>query len=171
MSHQYKRVMGILASGTPDQWSQLAFEIPSFPQGSDDFVNRRWIINAVGSGCSEAVKWMLGEHLDLNFRDDEGYTTLHVALERDPPERYEMLEILLNAGASVNLKGINDWTPAHMAAARDDVKALRILIRFGADLSIRTNIDEHATPLEEARNLGKRNAAKFLEDYSNGSND
>jgi ankyrin repeat protein len=77
----------------------------------------------------------------------------------------------LNAGASVNLKGINDWTPAHMAAARDDVKALRIFIRFGADLSIRTNIDEHATPLEEARNLGKRNAAKFLEDYSNGSND
>ena len=50
-----------------------------------------------------------------------------------------------------------------MAAARDDVEALRILVRYGADLSIRTDIDDYATPLEEARNLGKVNAATYLE--------
>jgi hypothetical protein len=50
-----------------------------------------------------------------------------------------------------------------MAAARDDVEALRILVRHGADLSIRTEIDDCTTPLEEARHLGKMNAAKYLE--------
>ena len=62
----------------------------------------------------------------------------------------------------VNLKGVNDWTPAHMAAARDDVDALRVLVAHGADLSIRTEIDDYATPLEEARNLGKLNALRYL---------
>jgi ankyrin repeat protein len=63
----------------------------------------------------------------------------------------------------VNRKGINDWTPAHMAAARDDVEALRLLVRYGADLTIRTDIDDYSTPLEEARSMGKLNAASYLE--------
>ena len=50
-----------------------------------------------------------------------------------------------------------------LAAARDDVEALRILVRHGADLSIRTDIDNYATPLEEARHLGKLKAVEFLE--------
>ena len=50
-----------------------------------------------------------------------------------------------------------------MAAARDDVDALRLLVAYGADLSIRTEIDNYATPLEEARVLGKRNAVAYLE--------
>lgn len=44
----------------------------------------------------------------------------------------------------------------------DDVEALKILVRHGADLSIRTDIDDYATPLEEARNLGKVRAAEYL---------
>ncbi len=76
-------------------------------------------------------------------------------------DRYELLELLLRAGAPVNLKGINEWTPAHLAAARDDVEALRLLVAHGADLSIRTDIDDFATPLEEARTLGCRKAVAF----------
>ena len=79
------------------------------------------------------------------------------------------MELLLRFGADVNLKGINDWTPAHMAAARNDVKALKILVKYGADLNIQTNIDDYATPLEEARILNNlsfncSDAIKFLED-------
>jgi len=36
-------------------------------------------------------------------------------------------------------------------------------VRYGADLTIRTEIDDYATPLEEARNLGKLEAVKYLE--------
>jgi ankyrin repeat protein len=74
-----------------------------------------------------------------------------------------VLERLLRAGAPVNLKGLNDWTPAHMAAARDDVEVLRLLVAHGADLTIRTTIDDYATPLEEVRTLGQHRAAAFLE--------
>ena len=74
-----------------------------------------------------------------------------------------MLELLLTAGAAINLKGVNDWTPAHMGASLDGVEALRILVRHGADLAIRTDIDDYATPPEEARNLGTLKAAQYLE--------
>lgn len=50
-----------------------------------------------------------------------------------------------------------------MAAARDDVDALRLLVAHGAGLSIRTEIDDYATPLEEARSLGKLDALSYLE--------
>ena len=162
-SQTYQRVMTALASGEPAQWEAIAAELPGFPDGVDDFIHRRWIVNALGSGSAASVEWMLKKGVDLDFRDEEGYTPLHAVIERRAPDRHELLDLLLRAGAPVNRKGINDWTPAHMAAARDDVEALRILVGYGADLSIRTAIDEYATPLEEARHLGKDNAARYLE--------
>ncbi len=156
-------MMTSLTSGGPDQWDALAEEVAGFPDGVDDFVHSRWIVNAVGTASKRSIQWMLEKGVELDFCDDAGYTPVHIALEREGPDRYEVLEALLQAGAPINLKGINDWTPAHMAAAQDDVRALRILVRCGADLSIRTDIDEYATPLEEARNLRKLNAVRYLE--------
>jgi len=163
MSQTYTRVMALLASGSSADWERLSFEIPGFPEGVDDLVSRRWIINAVGTGSRQSIEWMISKNVRLDFRDEEGYTPLHVAIERRAPDRHEILELLLRAGAPVNLKGVNDWTPAHMAAARNDVDALKLLVRYGADLSIRTDIDDYATPLEEARSLGKHSAARYLE--------
>jgi ankyrin repeat protein len=162
MSEPYLHALALLASGTPAQWDELADRVPGFPHGVDDVVRSRWIINAIGGGSKACVEWMLERKVDLDFRESDGYTPLHAALERDPPDRHALLELLLRAGAPVNRKGLNDWTPAHMAAAMDDVESLKILVRHGADLSIGTDIDDYATPLEEARNLGKLRAAEYL---------
>jgi ankyrin repeat protein len=159
---EYQRAVAVLASGTREQLEALRSEIETFPHGVDSLIGRRWIMTAIGSGSGTAVEWMLERGVELKFCEADGYTPLHLALERTRGDKLKVLERLLAAGASVNLKGINDWTPAHMAAASDDVEALRILVRHGADLSIRTTIDDYATPLEEAQNLGKLNAAKYL---------
>lgn len=160
---EYRDILEVLKSGDVDAWENLAQKLQDFPEGVDDLVHRRWIINAIDRGSLACVSWMIKRGVDLSFRDEEGYTPLHAAIESSNEDKYELLRLLLSAGAPVNLKGINDWTPAHMAAARDDVKALRLLVQFGADLSIRTEIDEYATPLEEAQSLGKSNAAAYLE--------
>ena len=159
----YVYVLETLKTGTREQFEELEQLIHGFPDGVDPFIGRRWIINAIDVGSTSAIEWMLSRGVDLAFRDEEGYTPLHAAIESRAPDREQRLELLLAAGASVDLKGINDWTPAHMAAARDDVDALRLLVRFGADLSIRTEIDDYATPLEEARNLRCPNAVAYLE--------
>ena len=159
----YERVAHVLKSGNDDDLDALRDELEGFPHGVDAFLGRRWITHAIHLGSQAAIRWMLSHGVDLAFRDEEGYTPLHSAMERRDVDRHEVIELLLRAGAAVNLKGVNDWTPAHMAAARDDVEALKLLVRHGADLTIRTDIDDYATPLEEARLLGKREAARYLE--------
>jgi ankyrin repeat protein len=160
---RYTRAISLLESAGAEEMRVLEREFEGFPEGVDPYLGNRWITNAIDVGAAESVRWILDHGVDLSFRDDCGYTPLHSALERERDDRLELLEGLLRAGAPVDLKGINDWTPAHMAAARDDVDALRLLVAYGADLSIRTEIDDRATPLEEARTLGKRNAVGYLE--------
>lgn len=163
MSDDYLRMLEVLKSGSVADLEAEALRDPQFPAGADSYAGRRWIINAIDCGSPQCIKWMLQKGVDLDFRDEQGYTSLHSALERSADDRAEVLKLLLQAGAPINRKGINDWTPAHMAAARDDVDALRTLVEHGADLSIRTEIDDCATPLEEARNLRKMNAVRFLD--------
>ena len=167
--NDYNYCIEVLRSGSVEDLEELASLEQDFPQGKDRLVMRRWITNAIDCGSKEAIEWILKKKVDLIFRDDEGYTVLHSAIERNEDDKYEIMELLLKFGADVNLKGINDWTPAHMAAARNDVEALKILVRYGADLNIRTDIDDYTTPLEEARILNSlkfncSDAIEFLED-------
>lgn len=159
----YEFVLAILRSGDRAELEELRELLDGFPEGVDSFIGRRWLLNALDVGARSSIEWILAQHVDLAFCDEEGYTPLLYVIDSSRADRYELLALLLRAGAPVNRKGINDWTPAHLAAARDDVAALRILVAHGADLSIRTNIDDYATPLEEARILGRLKAVAYLE--------
>lgn len=162
----YAYIINILATGSDEQFDELTALIGEFPRGADKYLGRPWIRNAIDCGSLAAIEWMLKYRVDLSFRDDEGYTVLHAALARKRPDRYSVLALLLDNGAPVNAHGINDWTPAHMAAVREDIEALRLLIKHGADLSIRTRIDDYETPLEEARSLGRMVSVRFLEELN-----
>ncbi|MGK7917535.1 MAG: ankyrin repeat domain-containing protein [Prochloraceae cyanobacterium] len=155
--------MEILVSGNIEQLEELAVIFDDFPNGKDNFISRHWITNAIDCASLETIKWMLAKGVSLDFRDNEGYTPLLSAIERDRPQRYQIMKLLFDYRVPLNKQGINDWTPLHLAAARDDVEACKLLIEQGASTSIRTRIDDYATPLEEARMLGCKNAAKYLE--------
>ena len=159
----FELVLGIMKSGDVTKLEELAALDESFPDGVDSFLGRRWIITAIDVVAPlRTIDWMLSRGVDLTFRDGEGYTPLLAAIESRRPNRIELLGRLLAAGAPVNKKGINDWTPAHMAAARDDVEVLKVLVAAGADLTIRTDIDQCATPLEEAKSLRNAKAVAYL---------
>lgn len=150
----YDDIMKPLMAGDVAALEEIASIVDDFPFGKDDFISRHWITNAIDCGTKEVVEWMLAKGVPVVFRDDEGFTVLHSAIDREKPDRIEIIRMLLKAGADINAHGINDWTPAHYAAVRNDVEALRVLVESGADLSVRTRIDEYATPLEEAEILG-----------------
>jgi ankyrin repeat protein len=158
----FELVMDIMKSGDVARLTELTAIESTFPDGVDSFIGRRWIINAIDGAPLTTIEWMLGTGVDLSFRDDEGYTPLLATIESGRTDRVELLQRLIAAGAPINKKGINDWTPAHMAAARDDVDTLKVLVAAGADLSIRTDIDDCATPLEEAKNLKMAKALEYL---------
>ena len=159
---QYDKIMDVLADGSLEQLEHLSEKIEDFPHGMDHFVFRYWITNAIDCGSKLSVEWMLSKGVNLDFTDDEGLTALSSAIDRENSDKYEILELLLKHGVPINRKGFNDWTPLHQAAARNDVEALKLLVKYGANLTIRTDIDSYATPLEEAVELGCQKAIDYL---------
>ena len=148
----YGDIMDSIMAGDIDALKEFALLVDDFPTGKDDFIGRYWLTNGIDCGTCEVVSWMLENGSQIVFRDDEGYTPLHSAIEA---EKHDVVKLLIDSGAAIDGRGTNDWTPAHHAAAYNDVKSLKLLKNAGADFTIRTRIDEYATPLEEAEILGR----------------
>lgn len=123
---------------------------------------------AVGR-CSPAfLRELIAAGADVNYDCLDGFPSLLSALTSPRDDRHETLRLLLEAGADITQRGINDYTPLHMAASRDDTAAIALLLTHGADPHARTRIDDLATPLEEAWMLGNHAAVAALEAAENG---
>lgn len=161
---EYDDIMKPLMAGDLAALEEIASIVDDFPKGKDDFISRHWITHAIDCGTKEVVAWMLSKKVSVVFQDNEGFSVLHSAIDRAKPDRIQIIRMLLKAGADINAHGINDWTPAHYAAVRNDVEILKLLKECGADFTIRTRIDDYATPLEEAEILGNSTeAVAFLQ--------
>jgi hypothetical protein len=107
---------------------------------------------------------------DPNAPVDDGFHPLIAALScaRDVPgatrrtDVDDILRLLLSFGADPNLRGINDYTPLHMAVAERNSLAVQILLDGGGDPELRTRIDECETPLEMAQAAGLADIAATL---------
>lgn len=115
------------------------------------------------------IRALLEAGADPNYDDYAGFPSLLAALSgREGPDRYDVLDMLLDFGADVAQRGHNDYTPLHMAAVQEDLRAMELLLAHGADLEARTRIDDYATPLEEAVYLRRPRAVAFLKQAAEG---
>jgi ankyrin repeat protein len=111
------------------------------------------------------IRTLLERGADPNYVDHAGFPSLIAALTclRSAPgsparlDAYEILELLLAAGADPNQRGLNDYTPLHWAAGDGDERGVRLLLAYGADVTARTRIDDCETPRDVA--VGARHAA------------
>ena len=160
----FARMNDRLRHGSVSDWEAMSQADTSFPNGADGVIGRRWILNAIDVGSPACVKWMLARGVELEFRDAEGRNVLDAIIERtgDLEEKYEILAALIEAGADLDAFGFNGWAPLHLAAARNDLTALRMLLDAGAHRHLRTQIDDRATPLEVALDHGHEEAARML---------
>lgn len=74
----------------------------------------------------------------------------------------EIIRLLLSFGTDPNQRGLNDYTPLHMAVAERNPLAAQLVLDGGADPELRTRIDERETPLEMSERAGLTDMAALL---------
>jgi len=128
------------------------------------------LVNAIYHSPLAFIRTLLEMGADPNAPVDDGFPPLIAALScaRDVPganrrtDVDDILRLLLRFGADPNQRGINDYTPLHMAIAARDALAVQILLVGGADSELRTRIDECETPIEMATAAGLMAIAAIL---------
>jgi ankyrin repeat protein len=134
--------------------------IPAFPQDEKnneeaapaEMYPPRAIINAAYKGDVEMVKKILATRPDPDIRDDFGGTALHDAIFQDNPE---VIRLLLDYGFDINATvSSNGYTPLHYCVWAGNLPALRLLLAYRADQTIKAK--DGLTPLEKAAKDGKR---------------
>ena len=109
----------------------------------------------------ERIETLLLVGTDINEIGSSLYgsgSALHVAVQRN---YQDIVELLLNYGAVVDLRDLNDYTPLANAAWNGDLNMVKLLLDAGADINA-SNYAGH-TPLSCARDNNKSDVVKFIE--------
>ena len=116
------------------------------------------------------IRTLLEIGADPNPADHAGFPPLIAALSCGRPQPgtpgrpdvADIIRLLLSFGADPNQRGLNDYTPLHMAVGERNLRAIHLLFEAGADPRLRTRIDECETPREMAEQAGLREIAQPL---------
>jgi ankyrin repeat protein len=118
----------------------------------------RPIHQAAGNCDLEIVAAILSTNrAALNAREDGGRGPLHVASARCCTN---VMDFLINSGASIALKGNTGETPLHVAAQEGCLGGVQLLVAKGANINARDN--QGHTPLKRAVEYGQDATATLL---------
>lgn len=114
----------------------------------------------VKRGNVDRVKILLEFNPDaVNFKDSEEKTPLHWAVYNN---QRDIINVLLEAGANVNVTEVIGITPLHYAAERGYVEVVELLLDAGADVNAQDYGYFNFTPLHGAAGFGRFEIVKLL---------
>ena len=108
------------------------------------------------------IETLIAAGADPNYPDQSGFPSLIAALSSGRRDQHDIARLLIDGGADVDQRGLNDWTALHYAVVQRDLEGVKLLLDRGADPSIKTRIDDCTSPLEDAEAMGFEAAAALL---------
>ena len=151
---------------------RAAVDDPSvIPNGQMPITVGSCLVYAIYHSPLAFIRTLLEIGADPNAPADDGFPPLIAALSsgRDVPgakprrDVDDVIRLLLSSGCDPNQRGINDYTPLHIAVAERNALAVQILLDGGGDPDLRTRIDDCETPLEMARAIDRADMIAILE--------
>ena len=101
---------------------------------SDPTGNDIWTM--AGAGNVQAVKEHLAKGIDVDAKNKDGATALHIASLLG---QYEIAELLIQRGADVNIKGNDGATALHAAVFLGQYREAKLLLENGVNANTRKN--------------------------------
>uniref|UniRef100_H2YAG8 BRCA1-associated RING domain protein 1 n=1 Tax=Ciona savignyi TaxID=51511 RepID=H2YAG8_CIOSA len=83
----------------------------------------------------DELRLLLKEGLDVNAKDHAGWTALHEACNRGFTD---VVEVLVTAGAYINIPGYENETPLMDAVANNRFETVKFLLKSCADINLRS---------------------------------
>jgi ankyrin repeat protein len=165
-----QRIDAAFRSGNLDALRAAVEDPEVIPNGPMPLAIGPCLAYAIYHGPIAFIRTLLELGADPNPADHAGFPPLIAALscsrsQPGSPARDDVvaiLELLLGFGADPDQRGLNDWTPLHMAVAERNAAAIEVLLAAGADPTLRTRIDDCETPREAAERAGLAELAARL---------
>jgi len=162
-ARQFRRIDDAFRKGDLAGLRAAVDDPAAVPNGLMPIAIGQCLVYAIYHSPFAFIRTLLEIGADPNAPVDDGFQPLIAALScaREVPgatrrtDVDDILRLLLSFGANPNQRGINDYTPLHMAVAENDPLAVQILLDGGADPELRTRIDDCETPLGMAEASGQ----------------
>jgi uncharacterized protein len=161
-AERFQRIDDAFRRGDLDALRAVVDDPASVPNGPMPRGIGSCLVYAIYHSPLPFIRALLESGADPNAPADDGFPPLIAALNctRSVPgsssrtDVADVVRLLLSFGADPNQRGINDYTPLHMAVAERNPHCVQILLEGGADPELRTRIDDCETPLEMANAAG-----------------
>jgi ankyrin repeat protein len=159
---QFRRIDDAFRKGDLEALLAAVDDATMVPNGRMPDAIGNCLVYAIYHSPLAFIRTLVERGADPNAPVNDGFPPLIAALAcaQDAPgavrrgDVHDILRLLLASGADPNQRGINDYTPLHMAVAVRDPLACQLLLDAGADPERRTRIDDCETPREAARTAG-----------------
>lgn len=124
---------------------------------------------AVVCGKVEDIQALIKDGADVNKRDYSGrialdYCVFSVFFGPHPKDRLEKAQFLLENGTQPNNEDKFGWTVVHQCAWNGDLALLRLCVRKGAKIRLRTK--DHRLPVQLAATRGHMDVVRYLDSQS-----
>lgn len=169
-ARKFQRIDDAFHQGDLDALRAAVDDSAVVPNGRMPYAIGSCLVYAIYHSPLAFIRTLLEIGADPNAPVDDGFPPVIAALSctREQPgatrrtDVDDIIRLLLSFGVDPNQRGINDYTPLHMAVAERNPLAVQTLLLGGADPDLRTRIDECDTPLEMAEAVGLADIAAML---------
>ncbi|XP_059174811.1 ankyrin repeat and KH domain-containing protein 1-like [Physella acuta] len=94
------------------------------------------LFNLLLRPCTQMIKFMLENKANVNDVDNNGDTSLLYVCSSRFQDPFEVVRLLIKAGASVNHQNNEGYTPLMLAAKQQHVETMKVLCEASADVNL-----------------------------------